>query len=584
MAKATKSFWMRTAQSQNSNSAPFWGIALLLGLIQAWANRFYMGNDGVSYLDMADAYLRGGWRTALNGSWNPLYAWLISIDLQIFHPSPYWEYQTIQLLNFGVYAVMVASFEYFLRGWLAWRQGEVIAVRMIAYGLFLWSSLILIGVWTVNADMLVASSIYVSLGTLLRARGAKNGSPSQVVILGVALVIGYYSKAVMFPISLVVLLVVWIVFAWRRALIATCVFGVLATPLIIGLSKTTGHLTIGDTGRVNYAWYVDGVASRWWQGGPDRAGQPQHPPSVALNSPRVYEFGGVFPRATYPLWYDFSYWYQGVRVWVDPQGLVSVIRNNIKWMLTLLARQGGGFVLGWGICVLLYEKKARIFREFVAMWPAWGPCVIAILFYSTVHIETRYIGAFVAVLLLTAYSATYVRSRWLAAGSALVGLLWAIIFAPAPTVGARYLPWSRTPGSISWQTATGLQKLGLHSNDKVASVCYSNRNNVFWARLARAHIVAETAWDVNFWRLSESDQRRVLATLAHSGASMAVSDERPPDPARALGWRQVGKTNYYAYSLSQLSEPVQESIIQAAVGTVQSRHRRIPSEVSTSPE
>jgi hypothetical protein len=565
MAKVTTNFWVRIAQSRNSHSAPFWGAALLLGSIQAWANRFYMGNDGVSYLDVADAYLRGDWHTALNGSWNPLYAWLISLDFRIFHPSPSWEYQTIQLLNFGVYAVMVASFEYFLRGWLAWRRGDAITVRLIAYGLFLWASLILIGVWTVNADMLVASSIYVSLGILLRALNAKNASPSQVVILGVALGIGYYSKAVMFPISLLILLMVWIVLSWRRALIATCVFGVLAMPLIIGLSKTTGHLTIGDTGRVNYAWYVDGVTSRWWQGGPARAGQPQHPPAVALDSPRVYEFGGVFPWATYPIWYDFSYWYQGVRVWIDPHGLVSVTRNNIKWMLTLLARQGGGFVLGWGICVLLYQNKARIFRDLVAMWPVWGPCAAAILLYSTVHIETRYIGAFAALLLLTAYSATHIRSMRLAVGSALAGLLWAIIFAPAPTVGARYLPWSRTPGSISWQTAKGLQKLGLHSNDKVASVCYSNRNNVLWARLARAHIVAETAWDVNFWRLSEANQRRVLAALARSGASMAVSDERPPDPVHVLGWRQVGSTNYYAYSFSQLSEPVQESTIQAKV-------------------
>ena len=66
---------------------------------------------------------------------------------------------------------------------------------------------------------------------------------------------------------------------------------------------------------------------------------------------------------------------------------------------------------------------------------------------------------------------------------------------------------------------------------------------------------------LDFWRLSEVDQRRALAALARSGASMAVSDETPPDPARAVGWRQAGSTNYYAYSLSQLLEPVQNSAI-----------------------
>src|SRR5208337_330223 len=112
--------------------------------------------------------------------------------------------------------------------------------------------------------------------------------------------------------------------------------------------KVMGHLTFGDTGRVNYAWYVNGVAFRWWQGGPAGAGQPLHPPRIALNSPRAYEFDGVFPKATYPIWYDFAYWYEGVRVWFDPHRQASVIRSNLKWILKLLAKQGGGFFIGWG--------------------------------------------------------------------------------------------------------------------------------------------------------------------------------------------------------------------------------------------
>jgi hypothetical protein len=574
MIDIRKELWMRFVRPGIRNSTvPFWGTALALGLIQAWANRFYMGNDGVSYLDMADAFLRGDWHTALNGSWNPLYAWLIGLDFRIFRPSPYWEYPTVQLLNFGVYAVMVATFEYFLRGWLAWKSGDEVADRVIAYALFLWSSLILIGIWTVNADILVASCVYVSLGLLLRAQNAKTASALTSVILGVTLAGGYYSKAVMFPISLALLLTAWIVLSWRRALTATCVFGILSAPLIVGLSKATGHPTFGDTGRVNYAWYVDGVASRWWQGGPPRAGQPHHPPRIPLDSPRVYEFGDVFPKVTYPIWYDFSYWYEGVQVWIDPPRLANVTWGNLKWTLKLLALQGGGFLLGWGICFLPYRHKARIFKDLATMWPAWGTCIAAILLYSTVHIETRYIGAFGTVLLLTAYTAIHVRGKQQAVGSAVIGLLWAIIFAPEPTLGARYLPWSSTQGSGSWQAATGMQKLGLHANEKVASVCYSNRKNVLWARLARVHIVAEADWNVDFWRLSEADQRRVLEALARSGALMAVSDEAPPDPARAPGWRQADSTNYYAYSLSQLSEPIQNTAIRAAVSLDQPRQR-----------
>lgn len=567
MANVTKKSWMRFVYRQEWNSAaPLWIIALVLGLIQTWANRFYMGNDGVSYLDMADAYLRGNWHTALNSSWNPLYSWLIGLDFLVFRPSPYWEYPMVQVLNFGIYVVALASFEYFLRGWLACRRVDELAVRVIAYGLFLWSSLFLIGLWTVNGDMLVAVFLYAALGLLVRAHNAKTATVLTSAILGITLAGGYYSKAVMFPVSIVLLLIASIVLRWQRALIAALVFGALCVPLIIGLSKVTGHLTFGDTGRVNYAWYVNGVAFRWWQGGPASSGQPQHPPQILIDSPRVYEFGGVFPEATYPIWYDFSYWYKGLRVWFDRHRQESVIRANLKWTLKLLIWQGGGFWLGWGVCFLLYKNKTGILNDLVATWPFWGVSIAVILLYCAVHIETRYIGAFVTVLLLSAYTALRVPGKRIAAGIVAVGLLWAIVNAARPTLGARYLPGKSTGTNISWQVATDLQKLGLHANDKVASVCYSNRKNVLWARLTRAHIVAETDWDVDFWRLSDVDQNRVLAALARSGALMAVSDEPPPDPARAVGWRQAGSTNYYAYLLSQSVKPVQSSAILTGAG------------------
>ena len=582
MATVIKRFWTRIAYLQNS-AAPFWVVALVLGLIQVWANRFYMGNDGVPYLDMANAYLRGDWHTALNGFWNPLYAWLIGVAFLIFRPSPYWEYPVVELLNFGIYAATLASFEYFLRGWLAWRREDEAAVRVVAYGLFLWSSLILIGVWTVNADMLVAACVYAALGLLLRTYNGKTASALTPVILGVTLATGYYSKAAMFPISLVLLLIAGVVLRWRRALIAALVFGLLSAPLVAGISKTTGHLTFSDTGRLNYAWFVNGVPHWFWQGGPPVAGVAQHPPRILLDSPRVYEFGGVFPEVTYPIWYDSSYWYQGLRMWIDPRLVASAVQTNLKSIiLKLLARQGGAFLLGWGICFLFDRNKAQVLSNSGVLWPAWCASIAAILLYSMVLVETRYVGAFAAVLLLTAFTATRLPSKRVAVAIVVVGLVWAVIGSAGLTQEARTHQGRSAPTNVSsqtarglqklglhapnmwWQAATGLQKLGLRANDKVASVGWSNGSNVFWARLARAHIVAET--DADFWRLSAEDQQRTLAALARSGAMMAVSDETPPSPALAVGWQQAGSTHYYAYSLAQSLDPVQSAAIPLGVG------------------
>ena len=130
----------------------FWGSALVFGYLELWSNRFYMGNDGVSYLDIADAYLRGDWHTAFNS------AWLIGLDFLILRPPAHWEYTAVQLLNFFIYALTVIGFEFFLRQLVAWRQfRDDLGIRLVAYALFLWSSLILIGTWTTNADMLVAA-------------------------------------------------------------------------------------------------------------------------------------------------------------------------------------------------------------------------------------------------------------------------------------------------------------------------------------------------------------------------------------------------------------------------------------------
>ena len=523
---------------------PWIAVALVVGFMQVWANRFYMAYDGISYLDMGDAYLRGDWHTAINGYWNPLYSWVLGIGLFILRPSAYWEYPAVQLINFGIYAATVAAFEYFLRGLLQERE-DATTIRIIAYALFLWTSLELIRVWMVNPDMLVAASVYSAFGLLLRAPA--KWTP---IALAAALAAGYYAKAVMFPIGLMVLLIGWAVLPRRQALVATVAFTLLSAPLIVVLSGSSGHLTIGDTSRLNYSWYVNGVESRrFWQGGPAKAGKPQHPPRVVVDSPRVYEFGNVFP-VTYPVWYDPSYWLRGLQVWLDPSQLMHKMRSNAKGVAKLLVCQGGGFLLGWALCFLLQKDKSVPTRLIPALL-AWSASIAAIVLYCLVHAEPRHLGAFAAVLFLVPFTVIHIPGKRLAATVAGLGLVWAACFYSVTTTqGERFRPWARTPENVSWQVANSLHHLGLTAGDKVASVCCDVIQNVRWARLARAHVVAEVDCNASFWRLSEADRQRVLAALLSSGAKWAISDEPPPASEPAVGWQRVGLTNYYVYSLS----------------------------------
>src|SRR2546426_3909333 len=95
--------------------AVFWLIGIVIGLLQAWHDRNMIVNDTISHLDMADAYFRGDWRMAINGCWNPLYAWLLGLAMFVVKPSSYWEYPTVHFVLFLIFSFAFCCFEFFLR-------------------------------------------------------------------------------------------------------------------------------------------------------------------------------------------------------------------------------------------------------------------------------------------------------------------------------------------------------------------------------------------------------------------------------------------------------------------------------------
>ena len=524
---------------------PWMVVSMALGLAQAWISRFYMTHDGVAYLDMGDAYLRHDWHTAINGYFNPLYAWIQTLARIIIHPSPYWEFPVVHLVNFGIFVVAVFAFDYFLRGLLKDREDDF-AIRFIAYSIFLWSSLELMRVSMIEPDMIICACVYAALGTLVRR---PNTSP---VALGTALAIGYYTKAWMFPLALIILLAAWKLLPRRSAFIAAGTFLLLCVPLVAMLSLSTGHLTIGDTSRLNYDWYVNNLdMSRFWQGGPLKAGNPIHPARVILDSPRAYEFGGVFP-VTNAIWYDQSYWYRGLHMWFAPRLLARAFIANTLALAKLLILQGGGFLIGLILCLLLQKDKTSG-RDRTPGLYAWLVGLAALLFLCAVLTEPRYIASLVTILFLVPFSSLNGRiPKTLAIAVGIGGLACTLCFTSITTrQGEPIRPFQYTPQNDAWLLAIGLQHLGLQPNESVASAGNGAGGPlVLGLRLMRARIVAQLDWNVKFWQLSASDQQRVLAALASTGAKFAIADAPPPNPEQAAGWQQVGSSNYYAYSLT----------------------------------
>jgi hypothetical protein len=103
----------------------FWCLAIVLGGLHVWVYRNDLNPDSISYIEMAEASMRSGLHALVSGYWSPLYPALLSLGFRILHPSMYWEFTVVHLVNFVVYLADLFCFEFFLRELLAARRFEI---------------------------------------------------------------------------------------------------------------------------------------------------------------------------------------------------------------------------------------------------------------------------------------------------------------------------------------------------------------------------------------------------------------------------------------------------------------------------
>jgi len=94
-----------------------------IGVIEAVFSRHSIQDDGVSYLDMGDAIVRGDWNTAVNGHWSPLYPWLQGLALRLFKPGAYSQFSVVHFVNFLIYLFALGCFDFLLGVAVADRPG-----------------------------------------------------------------------------------------------------------------------------------------------------------------------------------------------------------------------------------------------------------------------------------------------------------------------------------------------------------------------------------------------------------------------------------------------------------------------------
>jgi hypothetical protein len=475
-----------------------------------------------------------------------------------------------------IFVFTLWCFDYFLRQLIQLRQEtesqEELSIPAwiwfcVAYVIFLWASLRMIGVSETNPDMLVAAFFYLACALLVRMQRGNAGWPVYCV-LGVTLGLGYLTKSIMFPVSIVCLAVAFFIRPLKpqRVLTSLAIFFCISGPYMVALSVAEGRITFGDSGLYNYAVHVNNVPRTHWQGEPGDvvdSGRPLHPTRRISSLPAAFEFGTPI-GGTYPVWTDPIYWYEGIRAPFNFRREVSTESRLLQGELSVLFELHGSLIAG--IFVLLFASGRRwlVVKDLSRYWFLILPCSGALALYAMIHVELRYLAPFYVGFLLPFLFAVHLPpsddSRRLC--SAVAILVLAMFFVPvaSPSLNitgfvrdmrGRSLPDPDSPE----QVVKEMYKLGLRSDDKIASLEYSLYGMSTWARLARARIVAEVYYwperpetvASNFWKADSAAQARVIQALAGSGATFIVTGFAPSE--NGLGWQQVGSSHYYVYRI-----------------------------------
>jgi 4-amino-4-deoxy-L-arabinose transferase-like glycosyltransferase len=574
-------------------------VSCCLVVLDLWDSRNLFDPEGITFLDMADAYRRGDWRAALIGLWSPLYPWLLALMMIFFNPSAQWEFTAVHALNFFIYLVALASFSVFMREFLRANKDTAANGRLpdwswlvLGYSLFTWSTIRLMPLHLPEPDSIVCALVYLIFAMLYRIRmGAVTWGES--IFLGVLLGLGYLSKAVMFPMAFVFGGVA-LILAGRSAkklskiLVAFSVFLLLSLPYIVVLSDANERWMFSDAGRLNYVYRVNQVNLIHWQGEESVHGAPIHPTRKIYDNPPMYEFGTPF-KVTYPPWYDPSYWNEGVKMTADLQRQLSLIIGNTKALLMFLADSPGpavpnqpayyylGDIVGKTIgtlltlfCVMILTNLGRVsvFRRISEHWFVLVPIGAVLGAYSLLNYEGRYIAAYVVVLWMVLFQSVAIpyseeSKRIFTAILTSAALITVIILAAgtgrAVLHAARYFMNGNTEapflqsGYTDWKVAKYLHNAGLRAGEPVGAVGWTL--NAYWARMARVHIVAEVPHKGAraFWS-SDTAKRAVLMQLFQDVGAKAVVGKGVPVGSAPVNWQHIGDTDYYVYVFQNSDE------------------------------
>jgi hypothetical protein len=527
----------------------------------AWGNRYQLNPDGISYIDLARAVATNGPHAAINGYWSPGYPLLLLPIVAAFRGDVGLLIPAVHVVNLVLSVLAVALFAAVLRTLasrppaatplarhattLAIAVGAVTAIETIGFGLL-----------TPDVAVMLVVVATVACVFALEQDGARN---APFVALGVVLGIGYWIKGILLPLDLL-LLSLLLTFPPRirgaraRLIVTGIVFTIVAAPLFIAVSHHLGRISPGDVGKLNYAWAVDGITpfSGWQGDSVTRFGAPTHGPRTLWPVPRVIEFATPVP-GTYPLWYDPSYWYAGVKPAFDLAGQWSAIRQGALDLGVVLLQQWATIVavlLVWGATRRRPGDTARSRMPLVlGLWSAG-----ATILYAAVHVESRYLAGFILVAIAAGWASLVQREerpRWNVrrAASAALGVLAISLAINVEENSGAPSPSYRPPYVAEGDS---LHALGARSGSPVAAV--GDAFEQYATFTAATPVLAQVLDSTGFWGAAPSVRAAIAQRLAQIGVRAIVANNVAAEFG-GEGWHIIARPDSANLGVLPLSPP-----------------------------
>ncbi|MFM0504633.1 hypothetical protein [Paraburkholderia caffeinilytica] len=573
-----------------------WIVVGILGVVEGIYGRTQYYGDWISYLNVSWAVAHIDWREIFNPFWNPGYPALVAAARALAAPTPEGEWHAITVVNWVIYLVAYASWRSLIWNALALYWPNSLALSRHPFAIWIGVCVFLgscLGLETVSAvcpDMLVTTCFLLASGQLLSL--IRRRDVLTAILLGLILGFGVWVKGVFTPFSCLFILTLFIYSCtkgglWRQFGVVAGVFGFLFAIYVAGISWAYGGFTPGASGALNFAWHVGELSHLTnWQGGPEQFGRPIHPTSQLVAGLPVFGFGAPF-HTTYPPYNDVAYWYKGFRQFFSLKLEVIAMGRSLWSLLQILKQHPFAVAVAAAFLLSLVKRswRAPLVKITIRTWPLLLPTVAGFGTYFIVHVEDRYLSAFIMILALLSWAplieATLPSRRLLATAFVMIfgaGVLGELVVADASAFKAAFLD-ADFHDDPQWRIATALTASGLRPGDPVAVIRDTvPAVRVNWAYVSRLRIVAEfgglpyriepqdrTRFDHDdeplypdygelFWtQLAPQQREQVMKAFSQSGARAVVSlsmPKIPPDP----GWVPLKGTPAWLYTFIDVTK------------------------------